>query len=473
MPESPFSLRGVIEGFYGTYYTFPERNDLIRFLGRHGFNFYAYGPKNDRQQRMRWWDPYPPEVMRQFGRTIAVAREVGVDFCYTISFGVPPSYGTAGDFTVVTEKLKHFYDLGCRGFGILLDDSPTGFAHETNRKAFPSVAAAHADFCNRTLAWIGTLAEPCSLLMAPTEYFGSPPFSEYLYDLGRLLDPEIAVCYTGSDICVPAISAADVEAFAAVVGRKPLIWDNYPVNDLQMKPQLHLGPLEGRDAQLPDAVVGMMFNPMLQPEASKIPLLTVAEYLADPVAYDPWRAWERALRTIAGERGYAPVRAFAENCLGSCLHPEEAPETDARAGAALAAIRAGEYVDDSEEVAALSEYLDRLDESIYEIRNRMPNIALRQNILPWVESMDEKLWLARRAFGVLRALQEGEDISLMVAGLRESISEVQSNPRSVGGKQLGNLGEYVYQRTRDMPAGGEPETRAPHGFGGAALAADK
>jgi hypothetical protein len=35
--ESPFAVRGVIEGFYGAYFTFPERRDLIRFLGRHGF----------------------------------------------------------------------------------------------------------------------------------------------------------------------------------------------------------------------------------------------------------------------------------------------------------------------------------------------------------------------------------------------------------------------------------------------------
>lgn len=475
MPESPFGLRGVIEGFYGTYYTFPERNDLIRFLGRHGFNFYAYGPKNDRQLRMRWWDPYPPDVMRQFGRTIDTARGVGVDFCYTISFGVPPSYAAAGDFTVVTAKLGHFYDLGCRAFGILLDDSPTGFTHEANRKAFPSVAAAHADFCNRTLEWIGTLAEPCSLLMAPTEYFGAPPFTEYLHDLGRLLAPEIAVCYTGRGICVPTLTVADAEAFGAVVGRKPLIWDNYPVNDLQMKPQLHLGPLEGRDPHLAEAISGIMFNPMLQPEASKIPLLTIAEYLADPTAYDPLGAWERALRAVAGERGYPPMRVFAENCLGSCLHPEEAPETDALAHAALVAIGAGARVDDSPEVAALSEYLDRIDESIYQIRNRMPNIALRQNILPWVESLDEKLWLARRALRSLRGLQEGEDIVQLVAALKESVAEARSNPRSVGGTQLAELAEYVYQRVVDARGTQASEVREsePHEFGGAAFAADR
>jgi hypothetical protein len=169
------------------------------------------------------------------------------------------------------------------------------------------------------------------------------------------------------------------------------------------------------------------------------------------------------------------VRVFAENCLGSCLHPEEAPITDNLASAALRAIQAGERVEDSPAVAALSEYLDRIDESIYQIRNRMPNIALRQNILPWVESLDEKLWLARRALTVLRALQNGEDIAPMVGGLKESIGEVRSNPRSVGGKRLAALGEYVYGKVQDVIA--EEETQVPepepHGFGGAAFAADR
>ena len=59
MNNSPFPIRGVIEGFYGPFYTFPERNDLIRFVGQHGYNLYIYGPKNDRQHRNRWREGSP------------------------------------------------------------------------------------------------------------------------------------------------------------------------------------------------------------------------------------------------------------------------------------------------------------------------------------------------------------------------------------------------------------------------------
>lgn len=45
------ALLGVVEGFYGVFYTFPERIDMIRFIARHGYRQYIYGPKNDRQHR--------------------------------------------------------------------------------------------------------------------------------------------------------------------------------------------------------------------------------------------------------------------------------------------------------------------------------------------------------------------------------------------------------------------------------------
>ena len=208
--DSPFRIRGVVEGFYGTYYTFPERNDLIRFLGENGFNFYLYGPKNDRQHRVRWWVPYPAPVMEEFAQSIRIAQEAGVTFCYAISFGVPLNYASHRDFEVVTEKLRGFFDRGCRAFGVLLDDVALAFSHDDTRRAFRSVAEAHADLCNRLLDWMRTLDASCSLYLCPTEYHGAPPFGDYLHDLGAGLDPDIAVFYTGPDIWSSRITACEM-----------------------------------------------------------------------------------------------------------------------------------------------------------------------------------------------------------------------------------------------------------------------
>src|SRR5947209_3120857 len=125
---SSIAIRGAIEGFYGTYYTFPERNDLLRFLGQHDFNYYLYAPKNDRQHRARWWEPYPAGVLDNFAETIRVATHAGVTFCYAISFGTPIDFSSASHFEAVTQKFQCFLDRGCRSFGVLYDDSPTYFS---------------------------------------------------------------------------------------------------------------------------------------------------------------------------------------------------------------------------------------------------------------------------------------------------------------------------------------------------------
>ena len=68
----------------------------------------------------------------------------------------------------------------------------------------------------------------------------------------------------------------------AVGGRSPLVWDNYPVNDATMTASLHLGPYDGRDADLLAATSGILCNPMPQAEASKVALATAAASSAIP-----------------------------------------------------------------------------------------------------------------------------------------------------------------------------------------------
>ena len=58
--------RGVIEGFYGRPFSHEQRLGLIRFIGAHGFNCYAYAPKNDPLHRERWRDPYPADEIARF-----------------------------------------------------------------------------------------------------------------------------------------------------------------------------------------------------------------------------------------------------------------------------------------------------------------------------------------------------------------------------------------------------------------------
>ncbi len=445
MATSPFKLRGVIEGFYGVYYTFPQRADLLRFSGQHGFNLYIYGPKNDRQHRNRWREPYPPEVMAQFAALVEVAREAGVTFCYSLSPGVSIEYSSPGEFDLITAKLRAFYDLGVRAFSLLLDDIAAAFSHPADAARYGSYAEAHVDLCNRTLEWLTALDAGATLSMCPTDYHGRAPFSAYLHALGAGLDPSIAVFYTGPEVCSAAITAAHAGAFAAAVGRPPLIWDNYPVNDLTMQPELHIGPARGRAPDLAQAVAGLVANTMIQPEASKVALLTYADYFANPASYDPAAAWEAALRALAGEPGERALRLVAENSLRSSLLPDAAEPLDRLASDALAALRGGERPSDSPAVAALANYLAALDEAIYWLRNRLGNLALRADLLPWLEVLELWTWLGQRALDVLRAAERGEPAARPLRLMAEARAAVLAHPKRTAGEALLDLASFALE----------------------------
>lgn len=63
-----------------------------------------------------------------------------------------------------------------------------------------------------------------------------------------------------------------------VLGRKPVLWDNYPVNDGdRMSQHLHLRGFTGRPAANAAHIAGHGINPALQPTLTTVPAITLAE----------------------------------------------------------------------------------------------------------------------------------------------------------------------------------------------------
>lgn len=441
-------LLGIVEGFYGVFYTFPERSDLIRFIGEHGYNYYIYAPKNDRQHRARWWEPYPETVMAGFAANVQAARESGVTFSYAISPGGSLRYSSAEDFAHVTRKFQAFYDIGVRAFSLMLDDNEPGFRHAADVEQYASPSAAQADFANRLYAWLTDLDKRCTLSFCPADYSGSAPFSRGLHVLGQELRPEIAIFYTGPEVCSPVITSEHARQFADAVFRKPLIWDNYPVNDLTMQGELHLGPITGRAADLRPAIRGILANPMIQAEASKIPLLTLAEYWHNPKNYHPAAAWDRAIRTVVGddETGIAAVKLTAENCCISCISSSEAPTLSGLAKAALAALARDENPDLSPAISALEAYLTEIDEATYYIKFRLENLALRNNLLPWIELLEHWMWMTRFSLTLMRAIYNDQPYMNELKRVHEYREAIQTHNRRVGGQSLLPLVELILKR---------------------------
>ena len=82
--------------------------------------------------------------------------------------------------------------------------------------------------------------------------------------------------------------------------------------------EIHLGALIGRDKDLYKHCEGLISNVMEYAECSKIPLMTVADYLWNPIAYNPENSLKNAHKAILGDNaelfGY-----FADHLGVSCL----------------------------------------------------------------------------------------------------------------------------------------------------------
>jgi hyaluronoglucosaminidase len=306
----PFTLRGVIEGFYGPPWSHEARMHAISFLADRGMNAYVYAPKSDAKHREEWRVGYDAAELREFRELADTCRGAHTRFGFAISPGLDIEYGAAGDRDVLLAKLAPLVDAGVDWVVLALDDIP-------NRAGLAAEQVALVGFLREHLP------ADVRISLVPTEYVGTRP-SPYLTELDLGLPPDVDIFWTGPTVCSPTITEADARAWRAALGGRPLLlWDNYPVNDSVMEHELHLGAYRGREAALADVVDGVLCNPMRQPRASLVPLATAAEFLADPTGYDEVGAWGRAIDAVGGRRAEA-LHAIARAC---CDGPLARPET--------------------------------------------------------------------------------------------------------------------------------------------------
>jgi hyaluronoglucosaminidase len=338
------SYRGVVEGYYGTPWSHADRLRVLDFQGRAKLGTYVYAPKDDPYHRDRWRDPYPAARLAEFRELADRAAERHVDFVYSLSPGADICHTGDEDYHLLTAKTQALYDAGVRSFALFFDDIAAELSCPSDRARFgadPSpAAAAQAYLLDRFAAgFLATRPGGSPLLTVPTEYNGTGA-STYKQRFAALVPPEVHVMWTGQQVISPAVTDADVAAARDLYAHPLVLWDNYPVNDAQPD-RLYLGPLTGRG---PDPAAsgsrGLLANPMVQAEPSKLALATVADYAWNPAAYDPARSWAHALRTLGGEHAGA-LAAFGDANRASPLDPAPAPALSARIADFETALAAG------------------------------------------------------------------------------------------------------------------------------------
>ena len=321
-----FGIRGVIEGFYGKPWTHSERLDMLNFMAQTGMNMYFLAPKDEPGHRRSWQDLRPGSELTNLRELVSHANSLDITFGTAVSPGQTIIYSDPNEILALKGRLKQYLDLGINLVGVFFDDIPNEFQSASDEQSFSSFAQAHAYIGNELFDWLNKEYPSAKLVICPTVYRGTGR-EDYLVEIGSLLNPLIHLLWTGLQICSYRLDVRDAVIFEESAQRKPLYWDNYPVNDVAMIHELHIGPLRAREAGLVSHSEGLLSNPMGQAEASKIPLWTIAEYLADPHSYDPEASWDRALiQVIPHERDRSAFRSFARTSLGSCLNDNSAPE---------------------------------------------------------------------------------------------------------------------------------------------------
>ncbi len=288
---------GIIEGYFGRSWSWADRANVASRLAPAGYQFFHYAPKIDTKLRREWqilYNEAEENALRQFS---AHCKSIGMRF----GVGLTP-YGAHIDFNddaraAMKAKLAQLDAIGLQGLAILFDDM---------RGDFPDLAARQAEI----VAFIIEHSKAKNFFMCPSYYsndpvldrvFGNRP-ANYLEDLGKLLDKDIAIYWTGEEVCSAEYSCGHLRDIGQKIGRKIALWDNYPVNDgSRMSQYLHLRSFTGRPSNLGEYVSHHAINPASQPTLSCIPALTLPISYAQGADYRYGEAFTEAAEAICGK----------------------------------------------------------------------------------------------------------------------------------------------------------------------------
>jgi hyaluronoglucosaminidase len=338
-PSSPFGLRGIIEGYYGTPFTHADRLDLVRWEAAHGMNIYINAAKMDPYVRAEWRQQYPPDQLAGLLEEVRLAAGLGVNWVPDVGPGVPeipsPSvtvpdrdicFSCPSDLDVLVGRFQPFIEAGARVVMVSFDDTLKLSSHPEDAAAYGTgdvaIGTMDADLLDRLHGRLPGVR----ILTVPADYSGTSS-TAYLAAFAARLDPSIVVMWTGTATVSASISASAAAAFDRIVHRRVVVWDNYPVNDYAGGAvgdpiDFYLGPVQGRGADLAGKIDGLVANPMAAWQADKIALATVADDLVDPSHYDPEASWRRAVAEVGGPFA-EPLMEFAANSRSSPLDPNE------------------------------------------------------------------------------------------------------------------------------------------------------
>jgi hypothetical protein len=291
----------LIEGFYGPPWPDAARLANYRLMGKWGYEGAIYAPKADRSLRSEWRRPLRQTERLRLKTMASTAAASGLQF----GVGLSPMnvWNDWSDETRdhLTAKLADLHASGCEVLSLQFDDM---------RGDVPHLARLQAEI----IGFVGEHWSGSRLIICPTYYsddpilgavFGDPP-ANYLEDLARNLPAHVDIFWTGPKVVSTLIDVEHILKVTARMGRRPFLWDNYPVNDgARTSRHLFLKAPESRHALMSGTLAGYAANPMLQPHLSQLPL--------------------RALAALVHDQSSLSSEALLKLALRDCVDPLSAP----------------------------------------------------------------------------------------------------------------------------------------------------
>ena len=396
--------RGIVEGFYGKVYSVEDILSLFDYMEDNKMNTFVYGPKGDPYHLGNWRDEYPTEItdeQRFYGmmtqddmRTItAAAAENNISFAWSIH----PAMQNGINFTSrdsvekgiddIMEKFSHMYDLGVRQFGVFVDDIDTGVALRGSENQAYMMAEIQRRLEDTYNGSENPADHVAGTYYVPSFYalnFGSS--SQLETNLGAFReqnkDNNVIMMMTGSGVWSP-IRNSDLLKIQQYTGKKPVMWWNYPVND-NIDDQMLMNRLDSVYATDLDvtACLGVLSNPMNQPEASKVALYGVSDYTWNTANFDVQSNWEESFASYTDDPAMQEaLRVFASHAAKNQDHTNINSIFNA-------------YKSDSSNYPAVLEEMQKIVDSCQLILTLKDSdddklVNLEEEIRPWVYRLND------------------------------------------------------------------------------------
>ncbi len=296
----PESFCGVVEGFYGRPWDWDTRCAYSHFLKGAGYGLYIYAPKSDSFLRSKWAEPWPEQHFQHLLQLAKSYRGDGLRWGLGLSpMEIYQRWDTSERSSLkkkLQEKVSLINQLQPDILCILFDDMKGD-----NSK----LASLQSDIVHT----IADMAVSEWIIVCPTYYSTDPLLSSlfgpmpdgYWEQLGQSLAPEIDLFWTGDQVCSQGFDKASLQTITEKFCRKPVLWDNYPVNDGKKSSQfLHLKAFSNRPHELCDWAKAHVVNPMNAAHLSQIPLLTLIENYRLKDDYQADKALSNALLKVCG-----------------------------------------------------------------------------------------------------------------------------------------------------------------------------